>query len=111
LIPNSSLLTSHLTRLRDLSSATEAVLFERQTFLVVARSKPLPARVTGTSGKLRRPKPKKALVASEEDGGGIDWGDEHSKDGGEATEVDVGDAKRFEKISEMIKSFRIFLQK
>lgn len=67
--------------------------------------------MTGSSGKLRRPKPKKALVASEEDGGGIDWGDEHGTDGADATEVDVGDSKRFEKISEMIKSFRIFLQK
>ncbi|KAL7418238.1 Gtr1/RagA G protein conserved region-domain-containing protein [Mrakia frigida] len=112
LIPNSSLLSSHLTRLREISSATEAVLFERQTFLVVARSRPLPARVQGPGGKLRRPKPK-ALVTADGDSGGMDWGEDHHAEGGgvwEETEVDVGDSKRFEKISEMIKSFRIFLQ-
>lgn len=120
LIPNSSLLTSHLTRLRDLSSATEAVLFERQTFLVVARSRPLPARVQASGGgKLRRPKAKTAQITEDGDSGGMEWGKEHAGEGGgggkeggwEETEVDVGDSKRFEKISEMIKSFRIFLQK
>ncbi|WWC92149.1 uncharacterized protein L201_007103 [Kwoniella dendrophila CBS 6074] len=38
LIPNISLITSHLTYLRDLCLAVEAVLFEADTFLVIAKS-------------------------------------------------------------------------
>nr|XP_019051233.1 Gtr1/RagA G protein Gtr1 [Kwoniella bestiolae CBS 10118]OCF30163.1 Gtr1/RagA G protein Gtr1 [Kwoniella bestiolae CBS 10118] len=45
LIPNISLITSHLTYLRDLCLAVEAVLFEADTFLVIAKSgSPLDSR-------------------------------------------------------------------
>lgn len=53
-------------------------------------------------------------MEDEGESGGMEWGEDHAGEGGggwEETEVDVGDPKRFEKISEMIKSFRIFLQK
>ncbi|WVQ86022.1 hypothetical protein IAT38_008190 [Cryptococcus sp. DSM 104549] len=38
LIPNITLITSHLTYLRDLTLSVEAVLFESETFLVIAKS-------------------------------------------------------------------------
>jgi len=43
LIPNVSVLTKHLTTLADACSATEVVMFERTTFLVIATSAPPPS--------------------------------------------------------------------
>ncbi|OBZ65806.1 Ras-related GTP-binding protein A [Grifola frondosa] len=43
LIPNASVLSRHLTTLATACSATEVVLFERTTFLVIATSTPSPA--------------------------------------------------------------------
>ncbi|KAJ3474133.1 hypothetical protein NLI96_g12635 [Meripilus lineatus] len=40
LIPNASVLSKHLTTLADACGATEVVLFERTTFLVIATSSP-----------------------------------------------------------------------
>ncbi|KAH9852684.1 Gtr1/RagA G protein conserved region-domain-containing protein [Lenzites betulinus] len=42
LIPNASVLSRHLAKLAAACSATEVVLFERTTFLVIATSTPLP---------------------------------------------------------------------
>lgn len=39
LIPNAAILTRHLTTFADACSATEVILFERTTFLVIATSK------------------------------------------------------------------------
>lgn len=44
LIPNASVLTRHLAKLADACNATEVVLFERTTFLVIATSAPPPAQ-------------------------------------------------------------------
>ncbi|KAK1922974.1 Gtr1/RagA G protein conserved region-domain-containing protein [Papiliotrema laurentii] len=77
LIPNIGLITSHLTFLRDLCLATEAVVFEAETFLVIAKSgSPLDSPVSDM--------------------------DEREKEYG----AQALDRKRFEKISETIKSFR-----
>lgn len=113
LIPNTQRLTTHLSRLRDRSSSTEVVLFERQTFLVIARSHPLPPRVV-VNGVLKRRK-NKPVEASDDfggrggGGGGLDDGGRDDDEGWEESEMDVGHAKRFEKISEMIKSFRMVI--
>lgn len=78
LIPNASLIRSHLTHLRNISSSIEAVLFERQTFLVLAKS-----------------------------------GSEIDADEDELDKVEIQggvkglDRKRFEKVSEIIKGFRL----
>lgn len=78
LIPNASLIRSHLTHLRNISSSIEAVLFERQTFLVLAKS-----------------------------GSEID-ADEDELDEAEVQGGVKGlDRKRFEKVSEIIKGFRL----
>lgn len=42
LIPNAAILTKHLTTFADACSATEVILFERTTFLVIATSKRKP---------------------------------------------------------------------
>ena len=87
LIPNINLITTHLTFLRDLCLGVEAVLFEAETFLVIAKSgSPLDSHPS-------------ELDAREIQGG-----------------AEVLDLQRFEKISEIVKGFRktcqrvIFLQ-
>ncbi|GFZ48207.1 GTP-binding protein GTR1, partial [Saitozyma sp. JCM 24511] len=77
LIPNIGLITSHLTFLRDLCLAVEAVVFETDTFLVIAKS-----------------------------GSPLD-GDSSTLDEREvAGNAKVLDRQRFEKISEIVKGFR-----
>lgn len=44
LIPNASVLTKHLGKLADACNATEVVLFERTTFLVIATSSQNPSQ-------------------------------------------------------------------
>lgn len=46
LIPNAAVLSKHLTVLAQACSATEVILFERTTFLVIATSTPPPASPT-----------------------------------------------------------------
>ncbi|ORY29647.1 Gtr1/RagA G protein conserved region-domain-containing protein [Naematelia encephala] len=77
LIPNIGLITSHLTYLRDVCLAVEAVVFEAETFLVIAKSgSPLDS-------------PPSEFDKQENRGG-----------------ASVLDPQRFEKISEIIKGFR-----
>ena len=77
MVPNINLITSHLSYLRNLCLAVEAVVFEAETFLVIAKSgSPLDADVSD-------------LDAREVKGG-----------------MKALDTKRFEKISETIKGFR-----
>ncbi|CDZ98685.1 GTP-binding protein [Phaffia rhodozyma] len=110
LIPNSQRLVAHLSRLCDKAHGAEAVLFERQTFLVVARSRPIPPRVK-LDGQLKRPKRIHAedwsVVGEEESSNPIDG----TVGAWEESETDVGEKKRYEKISEMIRSFRHILNK
>ncbi|TYJ55622.1 hypothetical protein B9479_003654 [Cryptococcus floricola] len=82
LIPNISLITSHLTYLRDLCLSVEAVLFEAETFLVIAKS------------------------GSPLDCDPSDLDQVEMKNG-----VKELDAQRFEKISEIIKGFRKVCQR
>lgn len=77
LIPNVGLITSHLTFMRDLCEAVEAVIFETATFLVIAKS-----------------------------GSPVDC-DPSEMDAHEvARGAKRLDSQRFEKISEIIKGFR-----
>jgi Ras-related GTP-binding protein A/B len=114
LIPNAALINSHLTHLRNISSCLEAVLFERQTFLVLAKSGSGldadpdldPGASTGTNKTLGN-------TGSAED-------EEKNKvkakavmmdvEGLDEVEIDNGarglERKRFEKISEVVKGFR-----
>lgn len=114
LVPNSHLLTAHLTRLRSRSHATEAVLFEASTFLVVAASRPLPPRY-----RLPHPSRKgKFVLARREEkvpedwgaggDGAADWTGEMEEGKGKGpVETDVGGTNRYEAVSAMIKDFRI----
>ncbi|EIW69853.1 Gtr1/RagA G protein Gtr1 [Tremella mesenterica] len=77
LIPNIGLITSHLTFMRDLCLAAEAVMFEAETFLVIAKS------------------------GSPLDSDPSQMDDNEVKSGAKAL-----DPQRFEKISEIIKGFR-----
>lgn len=99
LLPNASLLTHHLSLLRSRASATQVVLFEKQSFLVIARSRSLPRRVL-VDGVLKRPRIKDDWTTDgeeEEEEGAIGWKEDAR---------DVGEEKRFELMSETIKSFR-----
>lgn len=49
LIPNASVLSRHLAKLAAVCSATEVVLFERTTFLVIATSTPPPPPITASN--------------------------------------------------------------
>jgi Ras-related GTP-binding protein A/B len=77
LVPNINLITSHLTYLRNLCLAVEVVVFEAETFLVIAKS------------------------GSPLDADSSDLDDREVRGGMKAL-----DRKRFEKISETIKGFR-----
>ncbi|KZT69760.1 rraga protein [Daedalea quercina L-15889] len=50
LIPNASVLSKHLTTLAHACSATEVILFERTTFLVIATSSPSPPPPAAIAG-------------------------------------------------------------
>jgi hypothetical protein len=77
LIPNIDLFTAHLTYIRDICLAVEAVVFETETFLVIAKSgSPLDCD--------------------------LDDLDEKEKAGG----IAELDRQRFEKMSDIIKGFR-----
>lgn len=106
LIPHVALITSHLTHLRNLTSSLEAVLFERQTFLVLAKS---------GSGLDADPGLSKADSSSQTgntSSAGKSTNSQSMLDLGGLDQVEIlGGArglekKRFEKFSEVIKAFR-----
>ncbi|KAF8320583.1 rraga protein [Cantharellus anzutake] len=78
LIPNAPQLSEHLTTFCSICSATEVVLFERNTFLIIARS----GKYTGNLDDFFPPDP---------------------APGAEEEELNPG---RFEKMSELIKTFK-----
>lgn len=85
LMPSLSSLRTHLIHFLDLSGASEIVLFERTTFLVI-------------SSVTRAPPPKP--TSGEGDGAaGIE--------GGEEDESKEWDERRFERISTMVKAFKL----
>ena len=60
LIPNASVLSRHLAKLVSACSATEVVLFERTTFLVIATSTPpRPPHVATATASMSSPSPTK----------------------------------------------------
>jgi len=87
LIPNIPILCNHLTTFANICSATEVVLFERHTFLIIARS--------GDDPSDRRADDAIEPTDDEED---------------EETPIEQSalalNPKRFEKISELVKGFR-----
>ncbi|KAG8963422.1 GTP-binding protein gtr1 [Tulasnella sp. 419] len=87
LIPNANLLSQHLTTFAKICSATEVVLFERTTFLIIARNG--------------------GYFTDEEM-------DDYSGAGsanGEAESEGSLNPERFEKISELVKAFKISCSK
>jgi len=91
LIPNAPLLSKHLTTFASICSATEVVLFERTTFLIIARS--------GDQSMTE-----------------FDSDSDESLDGSSASAEDAENSeilnpKRFEKISELVKAFKISCSK
>lgn len=76
MIPNAAILTRHLEIFAGACSATEVILFERTTFLVIASSSPTPS----------------SLDTSLEPEG--------------TPEVSKLDSKRYERTSELIKAFK-----
>jgi len=88
LIPNAPTLSRHLSTFAKICSATEVVLFERTTFLIIARS--------GSDQNMTE-------FDSDEDS------DPEGKQDGEGEPV--LNPKRFEKISELVKAFKISCNK
>ncbi|KAH6918411.1 rraga protein [Coprinopsis sp. MPI-PUGE-AT-0042] len=82
LIPNANILAKHLTTFANACSATEVILFERTTFLVIATSSSPSTDATEASG---------LLVAA---------------DDGESKPPSSLDPTRYERTSELIKAFK-----
>jgi Ras-related GTP-binding protein A/B len=87
LIPNVAVLSQHLTTFAEACSATEVILFERTTFLVIATSTILPpTAITSSSGS-------SSYALSMEGNPDDPYGD-------------VLDPTRYERTSELIKAFK-----
>lgn len=86
LMPSLSSLRTHLNHFLDLSGASEIVLFERTTFLVI-------------SSVTRAPPPKSTTSGDSDAAGGTE--------GGEEDESKEWDERRFERISTMVKAFKL----
>lgn len=100
LIPNASVLTRHLTKLANACNATEVVLFERTTFLVIATSSPPTAPPA-----VRPPSPPPPSTPSTQ----ASFRTQTSR--ASALETDDGDPHklaptRYERTSELIKAFK-----
>ncbi|KAF9068293.1 Gtr1/RagA G protein conserved region-domain-containing protein [Rhodocollybia butyracea] len=78
LIPNAAVLSRHLTKFADGCSATEVILFERTTFLVIATSSPSTSDANSSS----------------------------SPDSSSAYDFHQMNPKRYERTSELIKAFK-----
>ncbi|KAK7040873.1 GTP-binding protein gtr1 [Paramarasmius palmivorus] len=87
LIPNASVLSKHLKTFAEACSATEVVLFERTTFLVIATS--------STSSSSTSSAPQLSTNSNRESHASVDREDIHQLD-----------PKRYERTSELIKAFK-----
>ncbi|KAF8163519.1 Gtr1/RagA G protein conserved region-domain-containing protein [Crassisporium funariophilum] len=83
LIPNAAILTRHLSTFAAACSATEVILFERTTFLVIATSSPSTTSATSTFPS-----------------------DDFSSSPDETPEPPQLEPKRYERTSELIKAFK-----
>lgn len=84
-MPSLSSLRTHLSQFLEVTSAAEVVLFERTTFLVISS---VTAPKAGTNGKIEDAK--KAEEEPKEVEGDDEW-----------------DKRRFERISTMVKAFKL----
>lgn len=92
LIPNAAILSKHLTTFAEACSATEVILFERATFLVIATSQTSQANNTATSTE-------SSLVKSSDN-------DSDSEDEEDPSNPHGMVATRYERTSELIKAFK-----
>ncbi|KAJ7311600.1 Gtr1/RagA G protein conserved region-domain-containing protein [Mycena albidolilacea] len=90
LIPNAAVLSKHLTIFADACSATEVILFERTTFLVIATSSPPSSASSSSSTPSPSPSPSTPSSSSSP----------------EANAFQELEATRYERTSELIKAFK-----
>ncbi|KZT09769.1 uncharacterized protein LAESUDRAFT_810727 [Laetiporus sulphureus 93-53] len=107
LIPNAGVLSKHLTTLGYACSATEVILFERTTFLVIATSSPTPTTVAPVSASTSpAPNPLNDLQTPTTTSGVSLPTTEH-----ESVEPDANPHQlsptRYERTSELIKGFKL----
>jgi len=116
LIPNASVLSKHLTILADACSATEVILFERTTFLVIATSEPptistAPAPIAPPTIP---PTPSGSTKGKSPSSSSDEYDFSMNSNGQTGEEVDEHGlqdphkmhASRYERTSELIKSFK-----
>jgi Ras-related GTP-binding protein A/B len=98
LIPQVGVLESHLSQFAQANSATEVVVFERSTFLVISRTTQGGSTLPVGASGFARP----TGLPSEDDDDMEGFPEERKGD-------DKGrlNPERFEKISELIKSFKL----
>jgi len=106
LIPNASVLTKHLGKLADACNATEVVLFERTTFLVIATSSQQPPSPPAPAPSDLPPASSSASTSSSLSSFGS-----HTEHGSLIHQEDDNDPHklepiRYERTSELIKAFK-----
>jgi Ras-related GTP-binding protein A/B len=106
LIPNATVLTKHLAKLADACNATEIVLFERTTFLVIATSSQHPSQTPPAPAPSALPSPSASTPSTLSSFGS------HTSHASVLTpEEDDSDPHkldptRYERTSELIKAFK-----
>ncbi|EPQ32222.1 uncharacterized protein PFL1_00419 [Pseudozyma flocculosa PF-1] len=140
LIPNVAMLERHLSQFAQINSAMEVVLFERTTFLVISRSSSVADAAAASSGGAAAPSEAGGFVYDEDEegmegfrdtvgrttGGGAGLGSGFitgtsqrvqtpgmagdRKSNGAMSDVKLN-PERFEKISELIKNFKLSCSK
>lgn len=109
LIPNASVLTKHLDKLAAACTATEVILFERTTFLVIATSSgssPTSTSITTSSPRPATPPPPSSPTTLSSFGTHSRQSTlmpEHDGDDGDPHKLEP---TRYERTSELIKAFK-----
>ncbi|KAI0075265.1 hypothetical protein K474DRAFT_1709159 [Panus rudis PR-1116 ss-1] len=107
LIPNASVLSKHLTTLASACSATEVVLFERTTFLVIATSiQSTQDPLAPTSPTTEQSTPSTPSTSSESTGLSYSSSADEPLDDSTQTDPHRLDPTRYERTSELIKAFK-----
>jgi len=112
LIPNISVLESHLDEFCRICDADEVVLFERATFLVIShsqKSSKKAASIKSTDNKAVQDSAGTDILTREEakDKGVVEQGDESLVPTAPKRKSPHFDAHRFEKISNIVKQFKL----
>ncbi|KIP12344.1 hypothetical protein PHLGIDRAFT_62141 [Phlebiopsis gigantea 11061_1 CR5-6] len=105
LIPNATVLTKHLAKLADACNATEIVLFERTTFLVIATSSQHPSQTPPAPAPSALPSPSASTPSTLSSFGS------HTSHASVLPEEEDSDPHkldptRYERTSELIKAFK-----